>query len=152
MADYSSALYTAQLAAITNLAAAPNLRDYGGNVQYVHAKVTLPSTASAAELLNICYLPTTARVIPALCTVQPSVDPGACTLDIGISTNPDAYADGIDIGASAAAAPVRFDTNLCAQALTPNKLTDETLVYATVATETITTESVLTFHIAYTLG
>lgn len=152
MPNYDSAFYTAQAAALTDFSSAPNLRQYGGALEYVHAKVTVPSTASAAELLNICYLPPGARVIPSLCTVQPDVDPGALTLDIGISGNPDAYADGLDLGASAAAAPVRWDANLCDQAKTPARLTEQTLVYATIATETITAESVLTFHIAYTLG
>jgi hypothetical protein len=154
MANFDSSIYTAQASAITNSSAdAPNLKQTGGNVQMIHATITLTSATADADLLRICYLPATAKVIPSLSKVQCHADPGTTlVLDIGISTNTDLFADGIVLSSGGA---VSFDSNVCLQSRIPERLSAETLVYATIPTSgagTVTDGSLLTFWIAYTLG
>ncbi len=154
MANFDSSFYTAQALAIaTSSGDAPNLKAAGGEVQMIHATITLTSATADADLLRICYLPKSAKVIPSLSKVQCHADPGTTlVLDIGISTDVDLYADGIVLSGGGA---VAFDSNVCLQARVPAQLTAETLVYATIPTSgagTVTDGSLVTFWIAYTLG
>ena len=153
MANFDSELYTAQVAGISDLSQAPNLKDYGGSLKVAHGKVTLTGSTADADLMRICYLPPSAKVIPSLSKVQCSADPGTTlVIDVGISTNTDLFADGIVLSSGGS---VSFDSTVCDQAVTPTKLTAETLVYATIPTSgasTITNGTTLTFWIAYTLA
>lgn len=155
MANTNSDIYASQLAAINDFSQAPNLKEYGGQLHIAHAKITLPSGVADADTFGLVSLPPGSKVIPHLSKVQCSADPGTTlVLDIGTSDNPDAFADGIALSAGGA---IAFDSGstVTAQAVTPAKLTDETLIYATVPTSgasTVTAGVTLTFFIAYTLG
>lgn len=153
MANFDTALYTAQAAAVGDISQAPNLKSYGGALHYLHATVTLTSATADADLIRIGYLPPSAKVVPAASKAQCHADPGTTlVLDIGISTDTDLFADGIVLSGGGA---VAFDSTVCLQARTPAKLTDNTLVYATIPASgagTVTDGSLVTFWIAYTLG
>jgi hypothetical protein len=152
MANFDSALYTAQAAAVSDYSSAPNLKDYGGNVHYLHASITLTAATADADLLRIGYLPTGAKVVPAASKAQCHADPGTTlVLDVGISSDVDLFADGIVLSAGGA---IAFDSTVCLQAKTPVTLSANTLVYATIpgsGAGTVTEGSVITFWIAYTL-
>lgn len=155
MASTSSDIYALQITSLTDSSTAPNRGDYGGPVHVQHCKITLPSGVADADIFNLMYLPPSAKVIPGMSRVQCSADPGTTlVLDIGTSADPDAFADGIVLSAGGV---VLFDSGstVTAQAVTPAKLSANTLVFATVPTSgasSVTAGVTLTFFIAYTLG
>lgn len=155
MANYNSSLYASQAAALTDYSQAPNLKDAGGNVHILHVQVDLPSTLNAVDELRLGYLPPTAKVIPALCRVQPSATPtNAISLNVGTAAAADAFAKAIPISATSLAG-VAFDStnNALTQAVNPVKVSGNTPVIAkATANVTVGTGKALTFFIAYTLG
>lgn len=125
---------------------------YQGNLRYMQATVTIPSTLAANDIIEIGTLPLGARVLPALCQFVCHADPGTTlTLDVGTTADPDAYADGSVLSAGGL---VNFVTAaIPAGVLTPTTLDASTLVYATVASaNTITNNSKITFLLGYVVG
>lgn len=149
MANFDSNLYTAEVAAQADMSQAPNAHDYGGPVMVKECKVTLTSATATNDVARLFYLPKGARVIPSMSKVQCGADPGTTlTLDVGTTDDTDGFAAAIVLSAGGA---IAFDSTVCAQAVTPVRLTDRLLVSALIkSANTITDGSTLTFWIAYT--
>ena len=149
-ANFDSNLYTLQEAAKLDISAAPNAHEYGGPVHVRSCKVTLTSAAATNDIARLFYLPKGATVIPSMSKVQCGADPGTTlTLDIGTTDDADGFAAAIVLSAGGA---IAFDSTVCAQAVTPARLSDRLLVSALLkSVSTITDGSTLTFWIAYTL-
>eukprot|EP01031_Cornospumella_fuschlensis_P042678 gene42678-52146_t len=153
MANINSDLYTLEVAAAADTSQAPNAHAYGGAIFIKECKAaTVSASTNNDDLINLCFLPAGARVIPGLSFVQLSGDPGtALTIDIGTAADPDGFADGMAL--SSGGSVFFSNTGVALQATTPARLTARTLVYATVAsTDTLSGNRTLTFWIAYTLG
>jgi hypothetical protein len=153
MATFKSTLVQLQEAAA--LRASDGLRDGDdafGIVALATATVTLTGATAADDILEIvpaAQVPVGAVVVPQLCSVQCSADPGTTlTLDVGDAGNTDRYADGIVLSAGG---QVGFcSTGVPAAAVTPYRITEQGKIYATVASaNTITNGTTLTFIIAY---
>lgn len=151
-----SPFYTAQANALTDYSQAPNLKDYGGNLHVLHAKVPL-AKAGNTDILRLAILPPNAKVISTQSKVIISHAPGlTLTLDVGTEAVPDQYAKTL---VATNAGSVAFDSvhNVTGQAVTPVKSAVATLICARVNTAvdaSVATGSAATatFFIAYTLG
>jgi hypothetical protein len=148
----NTTLFTNQAAALLDGSERPTRSPSsltGGTLKCLLATFTTTSTNAANDTFNLCYLPKGAVVARGNSYVS-CVDPGTTlTLDIGTSSNPDVYADGIDL---AAGKTVAFGSTLAgAEAdLAFAATTDNTPVIVTIASAgTVTTGVVLYFTIAY---
>lgn len=145
---------TSQLAALSDMSEAPNLKQAGGTLRIVEVSKTA-YTAATADPLYLVRLPKGARVIPQLCSVDHG-DPGdACTGTVGYiyddgTGDADAYATALALGGSAGSEP--FSSTAGAASLTPVTLTDDAWVYVTWGTVTNGASHTQTWHIAYTLA
>lgn len=152
MAAFSSTIYTAQNTALTQNYEAPSAVDFVGTVRVARVAITTTAGMADADTFNLVYLPAGAVVVPSMSKVQCSADPGTTlVLDIGTSSDTDAFADGIVLSSGGA---IAFDANVCAQAHAPAALTAPTLVYATIPSSgaaSVTADVTLRFWIAYTL-
>jgi hypothetical protein len=123
-----------------------------GKLTLATANVTLTGATATSDILQIIpalNLPVDAVVVPQLCSVTCSADPGTTlTLDVGYAANPDAYADGIVLSSGG---QVAFTSGTIPAAVgTPVRTDADGAIYATVASaSTITNGTILTFIIAY---
>jgi hypothetical protein len=125
---------------------------YQGNLRFLVATVTLPSTVAANDILELGNLPPGARVLPQHSFMTCHADPGTTlTVDVGTAANTDAYADGSVLSSGGI---VNFATAAIPAGITaPVKLSEETLCYATVmSADTVTNNSKVTFTVAYVVG
>lgn len=154
MALVYTSFATSQLAALSDISEAPNLKQSGGTLRVVEVSKTA-YTAATADPLYLVRLPKGARVIPQLCSVDHG-DPGdACTGTVGYiyddaTGDADGYSTGIALGGSAGSEP--FSSTAGAASLTPVTLTDDAWVYVTWGTVTNGASHTQTWHIAYTLA
>lgn len=145
-----TSLFTAQATAFLDGSERPSrTQSVGGTVKVVRAQYTTTGAEATNDTLNICYIPRGASVLRSLSSVT-SVDPGTTLLlDVGTSSNVDAYADNIVLSAGGT---VLFGSAVAGTAadLAPTTVTDNTAVIATLASaSTITAGVVLYFTIAY---
>lgn len=145
----------AQLAALSDASAAPNLRQHGGNLHTVQVSKT-SYTAATADPLYLVRLPKGARLIPQLCSVDYG-DPGdACTGKIGYiyddaTGDDDAYSSSLALGGSAGRLALDGGTEGVAF-LTPVTFTDDAWVYVTWSTVTNGASHTQTWTLVYTLA
>jgi hypothetical protein len=151
MADTNSDLIAAKAAAKLKLSdGILNGDDAGGVLLYFGPEVTLPAGVTANDTFQLIDLPPGAVIVPELCRILASGDPGTTlTIDVGDSADIDRYCDGANLGALSAAGVVMFtDPAMPAAALTPYRSSDVSRVYATAATAgTVTAATVLKFTI-----
>lgn len=156
MANVYTTFATSQLAALSDLSQAPNLKQAGGTVRYIDVTKTA-YTAATADPLYLARLPKGARLIPALCSVDYG-DPGdACTGDIGYiydDTTGDADGFGAALALGNAAGRKLFTEagTKGAAFLTPVQFTDDAWIYVTWSTVTSGASHTQTWHLAYTLA
>lgn len=154
MATVYTSFGQSQLDALTDMSAAPNLKQAGGNLHVVQVSKS-SYTAATADPLYLVRLPKGARVLPHLCMVDHG-DPGdACTGDVGYiyddgTGDADGYANDLALGN--AAGYESFSAYAGAAALTPVTLTDDAWVYVTWGTVTSGASHTQTWTIAYTLA
>lgn len=123
--------------------------DGGGLVLRAKAIVTLDAATATNDIMELVDLPPGAVWSPELSSVSCSADPGtALTLDVGTATNPDAYADGIDL---ASGGQVAFTSGTMPSAVgTTVRQEDVARIIATVKAATAPTAGVkLVFTIVY---
>jgi hypothetical protein len=143
-----------QLDALTDMSAAPNRKQSGGNLHVLQVTKT-GYTAATADPLYLLRLPKGARVLPHMCVVDHG-DPGdACTGTVGYiyddgTGDADGYSTGIALGN--AAGFEAFNSTVGAAAITPVTLTDDAWVYVTWGTVTSGVSHTQTWTIAYTLA
>lgn len=149
MASTNSDLIAAKAAAKLKLGdGILNGDDAGGVLLYFGASVTLPSGVAAADTFQLIDLPPGAVIVPELCSITASGDPGTTlTIDVGDSGDVDRYCDGANLGGLSAAGIVLFTAPaIPAAVLTPYRSSDVVRVYATAATAgTVTAATVLKF-------
>ena len=159
MANTNSDLATKQAAAkLDPSAGVINMDDACGVVLYATAKVTIPATPTVNDTITIIpaeLLPIGAVVIPQLSSVYLATDPGtALTLDIGLVSDPDCYADALALTVAATASAtgaVSFDKSGTAPAylVTPYRILTQEAIIATVTVSTAVDATVAIFTIAY---
>jgi hypothetical protein len=156
MPTFDSTQYTAQKADRTNTSrlASPNVSS--GDVQYAMIPYTLAGTEAAADIINLCVLPSGVIPVPALSRVVCSADPGTTlTVDIGTADNADGWADGIVLSAGGIVecASATMPAWLAKTTLVPDTGSGNAVVYATVASAaSLTASVVLYFLLAYKVG
>ncbi len=156
MAEFTTAVYTAQKPDRSNSSRLAPKNSASGDVEFALIPYTLVATEAAADTINLCILPVDAIPLPHLSSVTCSADPGTTlTLDIGNADNPDGWADGIVLSAGGqvactntaipawvAATPLVADTGFANAG--------SAKIYATVASaNTLTVDVVLYFLLAY---
>lgn len=149
--DTNSDLIAAKAAAKLKLSdGVLNGDDAGGVLLYFGPEVTLPSGVAANDTFQLIDLPPGAVIVPELCSISASGDPGTTlTLDVGDSGDADRYCDGANLGALSAAGIVAFTAPaLPAAVITPFRSPNVTRIFATAATAgTVTANTVLKFTI-----
>jgi hypothetical protein len=99
-ATTQSVTYAAQVAAATNYAAVTlEKRDIDGPLKIAAIDIALTAEDVAGTVINAFQLPPGAIVLPALSciVVDDAFGATALTVDIGDLTDPDRYADGVDV-------------------------------------------------------
>jgi len=151
MASTNSDLIAAKAAAKLKLGdGVLNGDDAGGVLLYFGPEVTLPAGVAANDTFQLIDLPPGAVIVPELCSIAASGDPGTTlTIDVGDSADVDRYCDGANLGGLSAAGIVAFTAPaLPAAVMTPYRSSDVVRVYATAATaNTVTADTVLKFTI-----
>lgn len=151
MANTNSNLAAAQAAVETSPRSTIDGKDIGGILLIARGQVTIPATPSVDDTLTLLaagQVPKGAVIEPLLSNVYFETDPGtALTLDVGNTSNPDAFADALACNAAGA-------VNFGASATVPSGITDpaeETgeAILATVKVSTSVVETVMQFQIAY---
>lgn len=159
MANVFSDLATAQLAAVSDMSQAPNLKSYGGNLKFVQVRKT-GYTAATADPLYLIRLPKGARLIPQLCSVDYG-DPGdACTGSIGYFTDAttpvvvdvDAFGTALALGSAAGRKAFSEAGTIGVDFLTPVSFTEDVWVVVTWTTVTSGVSHTQTWNLAYTLA
>ena len=154
MASVYTTFATSQLAALSDMSQAPNLKANGGNLHVVQVSKTA-YTAATDDPLYLVRLPKGARVIPQLCQVDHGDAGDACTGTVGYiyddaTGDADGYSTGLVLGGSAGFE--NFATTAGAAGITPVTLTDDAWVYVTWGTVTNGASHSQTWTIAYTLA
>ena len=143
-----------QLDALSDMSAAPNLRQSGGNLHVLQVTKT-GYTAATADPLYLVRLPKGARVLPHRCVCDHGDAGDACTGTVGYiyddtTGDADGYSTALALGGSAGFET--FSSTAGAAALTPVTLTDDAWVYVTWGTVTNGASHTQTWTIAYTLA
>lgn len=151
MADTNSDLIAAKLAARTGLAnGITNGDDAGGILTFYNVEVAFTSSVQANDTFQLIDLPPGAVIVPELCSITASADPGTTlTIDVGDAANPDRYCDGANLGALSAAGNVSFIAPAIPDAVfTPYRNNEDvTRIYATAATVGTNSNCTLKFSI-----
>lgn len=159
MANVFSDLATLQLAAVTDLSQAPNLKSYGGNLHFAQVRKTA-YTAATADPLYLMRLPKGARLVPSLCSVDYG-DPGdACTGSIGYFTDADtpvvvdvdAFGTALALGNAAGRKTFSEAGTIGVDFLTPVSFTQDVWIVVTWTTVTSGASHTQTWNLAYTLA
>jgi len=159
MANVFTDYATAQLAAVSDISQAPNLRSYGGNLKVI--QVTKSAyTGATADPLFLVRLPKGARLIPQLCSVDYG-DPGdALTGKIGTFTDAatpeaiddDVYGAGLALGSAAGRKAFTEAGTVGAGILTSAALTQDAWIVVTWTTATSAASHTQVWTLAYTLA
>lgn len=152
MPDFKSDLITTKESAnISDKIITPPYRD-GADIRYKRAVITLAGTEVAGDTFQLVDLPVGATVIPQLCTVTCSADPGTTlTLKVGGGGNSDRYAENISLNAGGQV-PFTNASAMPAAVANPFTTTETSRVLATVLTaNTLTANVKLVFLIAYAI-
>lgn len=150
MASTNSDLIAAQVAARTGLSAGIlNGDDDGGDLRFWNVEVALTTATAANDTFQLIDLPPGAVLVPELCSISASADPGiTLTIDVGDSGDADRYCDGANLGALSAAGIVQFTAPaIPAAVFTPYRPTDVTRIYATAATAGTVSNHTLKFSL-----
>jgi hypothetical protein len=151
MADTNSDLIAAKLAARTGLAnGIVNGDDAGGILTFYNVEVATTTGTAANDTFQLIDLPPGAVIVPELCSITASGDPGTTlTIDVGDSGDVDRYCDGANLGALSAAGIVLFTAPaIPAAVLTPYRNNEDvTRIYATAATAGTVSAVTLKFSI-----
>lgn len=159
MANVFSDFATLQLAAVSDVSQAPNLKQYGGNLKFVQVRKT-SYTAATADPLYLIRLPKGARLIPQLCSVDYG-DPGdACTGSIGYFTDADtpvvvdvdAFGTDLALGGSAGRKLFSEAGTKGVNFLTPATFDQDVWIVVTWGTVTNGVSHTQTWNLAYTLA
>ena len=159
MANVFSDFATSQLAAVSDMSQAPNLKQYGGNLHFVQVRKT-SYTAATADPLYLIRLPKGARLIPQLCSVDYG-DPGdACTGSIGYFTDAetpvvvdvDAFGTALALGNAAGRKFFSEAGTIGVDFLTPVSFDQDVWIVVTWTTVTSGVSHTETWNLAYTLA
>lgn len=159
MANVFSDFATSQLAAVSDMSQAPNLKQYGGNLHFVQVRKT-SYTAETAVPLYLIRLPKGSRLIPQLCSVDYG-DPGdACTGSIGYFTDAetpvvvdvDAFGTALALGNAAGRKFFSEAGTIGVDFLTPVSFDQDVWIVVTWTTVTSGVSHTETWNLAYTLA
>lgn len=159
MANVFSDFGTLQLAAVTDISQAPNLKSYGGNLKFIQVRKTA-YTAATADPLYLLRLPKGARLIPQLCSVDYG-DPGdALTGSIGyfsdaetpVVVDVDAFGTALALGSAAGRKFFSEAGTIGVDFLTPVSFTADVWVVVTWTTATVPVSHTQTWNLAYELS
>lgn len=159
MANVFSDFATSQLAAVSDMSQAPNLKQYGGNLKFVQVRKT-SYTAATADPLYLIRLPKGSRLIPQLCSVDYG-DPGdACVCSIGYFTDAetpvvvdvDAFGTALDLGSAAGRKFFSEAGTIGVDFLTPVSFDQDVWIVVTWTTVTSGVSHTETWNLAYTLA
>jgi len=159
MANVFSDFGTLQLAAVTDMSQAPNLKSYGGNLKFVQVRKT-GYTAATADPLYLIRLPKGARLIPQLCSVDYG-DPGdALTGSIGYFTDAEtpvvvdnnAFGTALALGSAAGRKFFSEAGTIGINFLTPASFTQDVWIVVTWTTATVPVSHTQTWNLAYELA
>lgn len=159
MANVFSDFGTLQLAAVSDISQAPNLKSYGGNLKFVQVRKT-GYTAATADPLYLVRLPKGARLIPQLCSVDYG-DPGdALTGSIGYFTDAetpvvvdvDAFGTALALGSAAGRKFFSEAGTIGVDFLTPASFTQDVWIVVTWTTATVAVSHTQTWNLAYELA
>ena len=159
MANVFSDFATLQLAAVSDMSQAPNLKQYGGNLHFVQVRKT-SYTADTAVPLYLIRLPKGSRLIPQHCSVDYS-DPGdACTGSIGYFTDAetpvvvdvDAFGTALALGNAAGRKFFSEAGTIGVDFLTPVSFDQDVWIVVTWTTVTSGASHTQTWNLAYTLA
>jgi hypothetical protein len=159
MANVFSDFGTLQLAAVSDISQAPNLKSYGGNLKFVQVRKT-SYTAATADPLYLVRLPKGARLIPQLCSVDYG-DPGdALTGSIGYFTDVetpvvvdvDAFGTALALGSAAGRKFFSEAGTIGIDFLTPVSFTQDVWIVVTWTTATVAVSHTQTWNLAYELA
>lgn len=159
MANVFSDFATSQLAAVSDMSQAPNLKQYGGNLHFVQVSKT-SYTAETAVPLYLIRLPKGSRLIPQLCSVDYG-DPGdACTGSIGYFTDAetpvvvdvDAFGTALALGNAAGRKFFSEAGTIGVDFLTPVSFDQDVWIVVTWTTVTSGVSHTETWNLAYTLA
>lgn len=158
MANVYTDFATSQLAALTDMSQAPNLRRYGGNVHRLDVSITTnPATNTPVYLAR---LPKGARLLPDLCSVDyadPTSTTGAVTGKVGhiyddATGDDDAYGAALALGDAAGRKGFSEAGTKGAAFTSPVSFTDDAWIYVTWTTVTNGQSFASVWHLAYTLA
>ena len=159
MANVFSDFATSQLAAVSDMSQAPNLKQYGGNLHFVQVRKT-SYTADTAVPLYLIRLPKGSRLIPQHCSVDYG-DPGdACTGSIGYFTDAetpvvvdvDAFGTALALGNAAGRKFFSEAGTIGVDFLTPVSFDQDVWIVVTWTTVTSGVSHTQTWNLAYTLA
>lgn len=159
MANVFSDFATSQLAAVSDMSQAPNLKQYGGNLHFVQVRKT-SYTADTAVPLYLIRLPKGSRLIPQHCSVDYG-DPGdACTGSIGYFTDAetpvvvdvDAFGTALALGNAAGRKFFSEAGTIGVDFLTPVSFDQDVWIVVTWTTVTSGVSHTETWNLAYTLA
>lgn len=159
MANVFSDFATLQNSAMLDQSAAPNRKQYGGNLHVLQVAKT-SYTGATADPLYLARLPKGARLIPQLCSVDYG-DPGdALTGKIGLFTDADtpaaidddAFGSGLALGNAAGRKAFTEAGTVGANILTPATLDQDAWLVVTWTTATSAVSHTQVWTIAYTLA
>jgi hypothetical protein len=159
MANVFSDFGTLQLAAVSDISQAPNLKSYGGNLKFVQVRKT-SYTAATADPLYLVRLPKGARLIPQLCSVDYG-DPGdALTGSIGYFTDAetpvvvdvDAFGTALALGSAAGRKFFSEAGTIGVDFLTPVSFAADVWIVVTWTTATVAVSHTQTWNLAYELA
>ncbi len=159
MAAYSTALNTAQVAALTDMSQRPDATLAGGAERNhtLRTSYTLLATEATGEFLSLCQLPAGARIIPHLSRLILSASPGTTlTVDIGTDGDVNAFMETTTLSGAATAklftAAAEPASSLNIRRMGDSDLgADLTVKMKFTSAGTLTAGTVLSFEIVFTL-
>lgn len=144
MAAFDTLTYTGQT---TDTAAYPSARDAGGKLRYLQVPYTVDGAETTGSTINIGKLKVGSKVIPNLCRIISGATFDAQNVDIGTTSNVNAYADALDMTNAELDQPfVGGDNRFVPAAVTAG---EEDIIMTLVASTTTTAGALALFLIAY---
>lgn len=149
MAAFNTDLYNAEAGSAGSSAASgyPQARDSAGKLRIKSIPYTVGGTETTGDTINLGKLKVGSKVIPSLCRIISEAAFDAQNVDIGTTSNVNAYADALDMTNAELDQPfVGGDNRFVPAAVTAG---EEDIIVTLVASTTTTAGQLALFLIAY---